>query len=236
MLVACNNLNNRQLTSKEDEVTSQNKSAKKKKKETSTFDDNEATLFGYRFQLTGDFNGDGKKEQLTEHFVSRVNGEEINQFLATDDEDGRNLKRIEKWQSYSFIASNSPKIDTLFFEKSEASVGLAFLKNEGDLDGDGGDEISYVVRWADISSLNTCYVMSYKNNKWEKLYSFPIWDWQLPELPIYTTKTDWEKRNLKTDEKSVNHFAGLIKKVEPKMIQIVYRNEDAEEDTSIVNL
>src|SRR3990172_5954494 len=37
-------------------------------------------IFGYRFVIDGDFNGDGKKEKLIEHFVSTNNNKEISKF------------------------------------------------------------------------------------------------------------------------------------------------------------
>lgn len=196
----------------------------------------EPTLFGYRFSITGDFDGDGKKETLTECFISKINGQELDQFLAADDEEGRNIYRIERWQAFSFLTSSNRKIDTLFFELDNPAYGLAYLKNEGDLDGDGADEISYVIRWADVSNLNTCHVVSFKNQQWIHLYSFPIWDWQLPELPIYATQAEWKRNATQSNTKLNQRFAGLIKKIRPREFEIVYRNDDAEEDTKTVEL
>lgn len=234
ILLACKKANPHAV---ENQIIEQKtKKSNSKKSKTLALNDDEPTLFGYRFEITGDFNGDGKKEKLTEIFYSSILQKEIDQFLAADDEEGRNIKRLEKWNAQSALISNSTKIDTLFIPHKNTANGFAFLKNEGDLDGDGADEISYVIRWADVSSLNTCFIMSYKNNQWQQLYQFPIWDWQLPDLPIYATKKDWEKRNKKSEELSLQKFAGLIKKIEKKSIQIIHRNEDAEEDTSLVNL
>jgi hypothetical protein len=126
-------------------------------------------------------------------------------------------------------------------------LGLSYLKNEGDLNGDGTDEVSYVVNWADWSNTNTWHLVTYKNKKWKELYSFAIWDWQLPDLPetfnqygligleqkiINTTNVTMNKRI----EKELKDFKGLVKKVKTNKIQVIFKNNEAEEDTMIVDL
>jgi hypothetical protein len=89
--------------------------------------------------------------------------------------------------------------------------------------------------------------MTFKNNKWTKLYSFPIWDTQLPDLPetvsqyglfgleqkiINTTSDTVNERK----EKELRAFKGLVKKIKTNKIQVIFRNDEAEEDTMIVDL
>ncbi|UOE46459.1 hypothetical protein MTO98_18835 [Mucilaginibacter sp. SMC90] len=125
-------------------------------------------------------------------------------------------------------------------------MGLLYLKNEGDLNGDGGDEISCVTNKADWSNLNVCTIMTYKNGKWNMLYWFPIWEWQLPELPRFgsqnglldinqgkITNADTANQRLLNELKNFN---GLVKKAGKNKIQIIYRSKDISVDTIIVKI
>jgi hypothetical protein len=203
-------------------------------------------VFGYRFTIIGDFDGDGKKEKLIEHFYSRIDHKETNKFYENADYD-QLVELTEKKKPYSFISCDNKRISDLPIAAKDQLLGLAYLKNEGDLNGDGTDEISYVVDWADWSNLNTMHIMTYKNRKWKELYSFSIWDWQLPDLPqtynqygpfglqdkIINTKNDSVNKII---EQNLDNFKGLIKKVANNKIQIIYDNEESDLDTMIVNL
>lgn len=203
-------------------------------------------VFGYRFIISGDFDGDGKKENLIEHFFSGIDNKEINKFyenLEYDDLVDLTMKK----NPYSFVLSDNKSIDTLQITGMAQNFGLSYLKNEGDLNNDGTDEVSYVVNWADWSNLNTWYLATYKNKKWQELYSFPIWDWQLPNLPETSNQYGLfglENKIINSEdaitnneiENELKHFKGLIKKIKPNEIQVIYRNEEADEDTVIVNL
>jgi hypothetical protein len=202
-------------------------------------------IFGYRFVIKGDFNGDGKTEILTEHFISGLDKKETNKFYDSLDYD-RLVDVIVKKYPISFVTCNNSLIDTLHIDDQIGSFGLSFLKNEGDLDGDGADEISYVVDWADWTSLNGCNIMTYKNKKWEKLYSIPIWEWQLPDLPnisnAYGLFGIEGKVNMANDtlnrklQEELENFPGFIKKIKTNIIQVRFRNDESEEDTTIVDL
>jgi len=89
--------------------------------------------------------------------------------------------------------------------------------------------------------------MTFKNKKWQELYSFPIWDWQLPDLPetfnqyglfgvenkIINTTNDTLNKRL---ERELTDFKGLLKKIKTNKIEVIFRNAEAEEDTLIVDL
>ena len=211
-----------------------------------TIPKNPSAVFGYRFIIKGDFNGDGKTETLTEHFFSGKDKKETNKFYDSLDFNQLVILTVDK-DPISFVSCDSKKTDTLFIHSGGQLLGLSFLKNEGDLDGDGGDEISYVINWADWSSLNTCHLMTFKNNKWQELYSFGIWDWQLPDLPetfneyglfglqdkIINTKNDTVNQRL---AKELNNFPGFIKKIKNNKFQLRFRNDEAMEDTAVVDL
>ena len=203
-------------------------------------------VFGYRFIISGDFDGDGKTENLIEHFFSGIDNKETNKFyenLEYDDLVDLTMKK----NPYSFVLSDNKSIDTLQVTGIAQNFGLSYLKNEGDLNEDGTDEVSYVVNFADWSNLNTWHLVTYKDKKWQEIYSFPIWDWQLPDLPETTNQYGLfglenkivNSKDAITNNKIENelkNFKGLVKKVETNKVQVIYRNEEADEDTLIVDL
>lgn len=203
-------------------------------------------VFGYRFMISGDFDGDGKQENLIEHFFSGIDNKETNKFyenLEYDDLVDLTMKK----NPYSFVLSDDKKIDTLHISSSAQLFGLSYLKNEGDLNDDGTDEVSYVVNWADWSNLNKWYLMTYKDKKWQELYSFNIWDWQLPNLPETSNQYGLfglENKIVNSEDAITNNdivnelknFKGLVKKTKTNKIQVIYRTDEADEDTIIVDL
>lgn len=184
---------------------------------------------------------------MVEHFFSRLDNKETNKFYDSLSDYDQLVTLTIKKEPYSFLISDNKLIDTLHISSNGQLLGLSYLKNEGDLNGDGKDEISYVVNWADWSNLNTWHLMTYKNKTWKELYSFPIWDWQLPDLPetfnqyglfgledkIIHTANDTINKQM---EKELMGFKGLVKKMGTNKIQIIFRNKEAEEDTLIVDL
>lgn len=204
-------------------------------------------VWGYRFVITGDFNGDGRQEQLTERFLSGKDYRETNKFYEGLSDYDQLLALTVFKEPVVLLSSSDPGVDTLFIAQKGQVLGLSYLKNEGDLNGDGTDELSYVVNWADRSNLNTWHIVTYRKGRWEKLYSFPIWDWQLPDLPqtynqygIFGTEN---KVLLEADtavdlemEKQLLAFEGLVKYIRKNRIRVVYRNEEAMEDTMTVDL
>ena len=205
------------------------------------------SVFGYRFVIKGDFDGDGKKEKLIEHYYSQLKNKETNKFYENLLEYDQLMLLTIKKEPKSFLTSSNSKINDFEITNMDQQIGLSFLKNEGDLNGDGTDEISYVINFADYSNCNSWHIATYKRNKWTELYSFDIWDWQLPDLPetlnqyglfgienkIVNTQNDSIK---KITQKEFNDFKGLVEKVKNNKVKITYRTEEAEEETKIVNL
>lgn len=208
---------------------------------------NPKPVFGYRFIIDGDFDGDGKQEKLIEHFYSLKTNQETNKFYDGLSDYGDLVTLTIDKNPFSFITCDNSNIDTLSIWAYGQLLGISYLKNEGDLNGDGTDEVSYVVNWADWSSCNTWHIVTYKNKQWKKLYSFPMWDWQLPDLPetinnyglfglqdkIINTSNDSINKIL---EKDLMEFPGLVKKIGNSKIQIIYMNSESMEDSMIVDL
>ncbi|GAB2833196.1 hypothetical protein GCM10027043_38960 [Ferruginibacter profundus] len=204
-------------------------------------------VFGYRFIITGDFDGDGKKEKLIEHFFSGVDNKETNKFYDGLSDYDQLVALTVKKEPISFVLSDNKNIDTLNISSTSQLLGLSLLKNEGDLNGDGTDEVSYVINWADWSNLNTWHIVTCKNKKWQELYSFSIRDWQLPDLPETFTQyglSGLENKNVALPNDTVNNriekeftdFKGLVTKIKNNTIRIIFMNDEADLDTMMVNL
>lgn len=201
-------------------------------------------VFGYRFTIEGDFDGDGEKEKLTEHFISGIDKRETNKYYDGFEDYDDMFVKVMKKEPISFVICDRKQIDTMRIYSGQI-FGVAYLKNEGDLNGDGTDEVSYVVDWADWSNLNSWNIVTYKRHKWVRLYSFPIWDWQLPDLPHATNQYGLfgaEGRTIVSDTandmliKKLIEFEGLVKKINTNKIQVIYRNDEADIDTMFVDL
>lgn len=202
-------------------------------------------VFGYRFIIEGDFDGDGKKEKLTEHFMSGLDKKETNKYYDAVEDYGDMVDMTIKKEPVSYVLSENTAIDTLKIHSGGQLFGISYLKNEGDLNGDGTDEVSYVVDWADWSNLNSWRIMTYKKGKWKELLSFSIWDWQLPNLPEANNKYSLfgsEGKAIVSDTANVRltrelkEFKGLVKKIKTNKIQVIYRTEEADMDTIVLNL
>jgi len=98
--------------------------------------------FGYRFSIRGDFNGDGKLERLTERYFSLLENSESPKYYEVESYDELVGIAITK-DPLSYLECSNPEIDSLFISNSGQLFGLSHLKNVGDLNEDGGDEISY---------------------------------------------------------------------------------------------
>jgi len=146
-----------------------------------------------------------------EHYFDSETNKEVAKFIEGM-EDATRTMRISP---FSFMLSDNNKIDTLKIASGAQVSGVLFIKNEGDLNEDGRDEISYVIHWSDWSSLNTWHIVTYRNNQWEEFLKFPITEFQLDRL---------------------NTNGSLIRKIEKNKIQITCLNDNAEEQTKIMYL
>lgn len=202
---------------------------------------------GHRFLITGDFDGDGRQDVLKECYHSGFTNADTSKFYIGLSDFEQLVELTIAKNPVLFVVSESKAIDTLRISSGGQILGLSFLKNEGDLNGDGGDEISYVVDWADRSSVNTWTIVTYANGKWSEVYSFKIWDWQLPDLPGTLSQyglfglqeklvIDPSDSLLASMDIEFRRFKGLVKKVSPSRIQVVCMNQEAEMDTMIVDL
>jgi hypothetical protein len=137
-------------------------------------------IFGYRFQVKGDFDGNGTSETIEERYFSQRDQKETNKYYEGAEDFFVQLDSATKKKNITYLTSPGSAIDSLYVD---GILGLLFLKNEGDLNGDGADEISYVASKGQISSKNHCHIMTCKGGKWKELYAFEVREWQLPPTP-----------------------------------------------------
>lgn len=151
------------------------------------------TYWGYRFHIQGDFNGDGRKETLTEKLISRRTSQEIAKFCGFEDEDGPDCywtERINRFREPKCLlrCSNTAIGD---FEKTTdrtGTIGLIALQNVGDLNGDRTDEIMYIEDWGGCNSgIRFGNLATYKNGKWKVIVDFET---RLGVFPYF--EQDWE--------------------------------------------
>lgn len=173
------------------------------------------TSFTDRLMISGDFDGDGKIDTLTESFISSINGKETNKYADLEYDSLVTLTILKKPIS-RLISKN---LRPLIIDKDNFQLfGLAFLKNEGDIDNNGTDEIGFVIDWADWSNVNSYRIYTYKNNNWTEMLNFEIRDYDIDELNKNKDSQGLLYRNAKGDLIAKTYDLGdqIEKKIELK--------------------
>ena len=203
-------------------------------------------VWGYRFVITGNFYGDGKTDTLTEHFYSALTDRETYKYSGNAPSYDAQVDSVNKKKVYCFLSSSDKRVKPLMIDSAQGEFGLKYLKNEGDLDGDGTDDISFIIDFADWSSVHFCDIMSFKKGKWQRIYYFETRDWEFPDLPdvnydygsfnFYkmTAHFDSDSAN-RVREKELKAFPGLIKKVAYNKV-LIHHVDIEGKDTIYVDL
>lgn len=132
--------------------------------------------------ISGDFNDDGKEDRMEESLISSVNDKSIDALPQLEYDSL--VTMIYKKRPVLTLQSKNNNIPELVLTRN-VSFGLLYAKNEGDLDNDGGDEISIVIDWADWSQVNSCIVYSLKKDKWFEYAKFDVREWQITQNPNF---------------------------------------------------
>jgi len=134
----------------------------------------ERKIFGERLNMTGDFDEDGKKDTIFESYISALTGKETFKILDSTDWE-ENVDLVIKNAPVTHLYSTIKVADTFIITKEAEQTGISHIENLGDLNNDKGDEIGYIISWANSSNLNTYHIISLSKNKnWKELFSFPI--------------------------------------------------------------
>lgn len=123
------------------------------------------------------------------------NKTEASRFSIRGDFDGDGFSET-LYEGATTLFSDNDEITPL---KLDGELGVYFLVNEGDLDGDGGDEISFMTVNRDFSNLNYFRVWTYKDTKWKELFCVLVHEYDCPNYrpqkpeEIFTHK--WKQKN-----------------------------------------
>ena len=128
---------------------------------------------GERFKLAGDFNGDGIIDTIYESYISAKSGGETYMDMDTTDWE-QNVKMVIENKPVSRLYTNIEGVDTFIVTNEPQLKGLLRLENLGNINGEKGDEMGYMIDWADFSNINTYHIITLTQGKWVEIYSFPI--------------------------------------------------------------
>lgn len=128
-------------------------------------------------RIAGDFNGDGKEEKLLE-YVYNINKKEEEQSFISAKNYRQYIDEYGKTEILVNVIASNKNIKALSF-MSNKGAGLHWLRNIGDINGDGADDISVVVNYADTSTINDCLIYAFANGEWNLLTEFEIREWQI---------------------------------------------------------
>jgi len=128
-------------------------------------------------EISGDFNGDGKIETM------KMDLEPISKKFENGEIDYYEI------EGFDFIFSDKkiPKLNV--WGNDEYTI-----KNEGDLDGDGGDEIGFLYGWG-TSTCRTYTVFTLKHNKWKELITIDS-KYNMREFGILPIEKDPEQKGV----------------------------------------
>lgn len=128
-----------------------------------------------RIQLTGKFRGTNEVDTIWEAYINPTTGKDLPKIVDSTDWD----HQIDSISSNKGVCRliTSLCVDGYFLiTDNPQQNGLQQLDNLGDLDGKPGEEIGYVVNWADYSAINTYNILTYdaKAKSLKLLFSFQI--------------------------------------------------------------
>ncbi len=151
-------------------------------------------IWGERTSIVGDFDGNGTQDTLYEKYISQLTGKETNKsydFGALGD----GPDYIFYWQQWIAekkillkLVSKKPGINPFLVNKNGLDHGFLYLENVGDLNQDSTDEIAFILNSIDFSNGNTCFLATYKNEKWKLIASFSIMEFDFQYDPATQKK------------------------------------------------
>ncbi|MDR1725205.1 MAG: hypothetical protein LBR28_02300 [Bacteroidales bacterium] len=123
------------------------------------------------------------------------NKTESSRFMIRGDFDGDGFEE-NLYETATKLYSDNKEITDL---QLDGDLGVYFLVNEGDLDGDGGDEISFMVVNRDFSNINSFRVWTYTGERWKELFQIPVREWDCPNYKPQKQEEmftyQWKRKN-----------------------------------------
>ncbi|MFP9100623.1 hypothetical protein ACLI09_16355 [Flavobacterium sp. RHBU_24] len=138
-------------------------------------------IMGYRFVITGDFDGDKITDTLIERYTDSLYIKEAPKYYTSADTtfEYSDVLFLNSYLEYkSFINWKQKQL-----RLPGGHLGFHYIENCGDVNDDGKDELMLVNQWGDFSNCNSAHFYTYADGQWEKIYTTPIWEWQFPPTP-----------------------------------------------------
>lgn len=172
----------------------------------------------FRFIIKGNFSGSGQEEILHEEILDIKTKKSLPKLYESNADKQRAVDKIRNNPAYTAIVPKKGSLPREEKLNDAPSMGFLYLRNEGDLNGDGKDEVAYVTDWADMSSKNFCKVISYNHGEWVSLAEFSIDETVLPAKPLYSSHSSKTSSEDKARHERIANFS-LIKKLGNNKIQ-----------------
>ncbi|MEI8204740.1 MAG: hypothetical protein WCH34_17105 [Bacteroidota bacterium] len=142
---------------------------------------NSKPIMGYRFVVTGNFDGDHAVDTLYERYTDSTLQHEAPKYYDNPD---TNFDYFDVIFLNEYLAKASfIEWKKLNIQLSGGDMGFHYIENCGDINLDGKDELLVVKQWGDASNLNHAYIYTLEHNEWKEIYAIPVWEWQFPETP-----------------------------------------------------
>jgi hypothetical protein len=161
------------------------------------------TIKGYPMAdtIVGDFNGDGKNENAWFKYKRNERHYNIDREKLTQEE-------LEKIPDSLFVELDDNELH--FSDKSIKPLKIKYikydwaLKNEGDLNDDGNDEIGILPGWG-TSSCRDYNVYTYKKNRWKMICDIGS-TWNMRAKGIVVIEKNKYKKGYVTIRESVDSY------------------------------
>ncbi|BDD04000.1 hypothetical protein [Aureibacter tunicatorum] len=127
--------------------------------------------------VKGDFNGDGKIENLTEEIRKSSSNEKVKHLNIEFEE------ILEIGETYTSLISSDSRFNNFPVKKN--CYGYKLLENLGDLNNSGSDELGVIFNHIDYSNLNTFHIYSFEKNQWIQKKMFNISELDILEEDLH---------------------------------------------------
>lgn len=133
---------------------------------------NKARLYYTRLEIGADINGDGNTEKVYLNICSGRSGKELDA-ISFDSSYQDYIAQFGKISPRIMLNSNH-RIPSLILNTAPEILRPMDLSNLGDLNGDGSDEIGYVLEWYEMEKTDSMFILTFRNKKWSCIGAIPV--------------------------------------------------------------